>query len=73
VQCQVGLTCQAGVCSCPSGQTSCSGSCINTLSDKNNCGSCGHACAAASYCSGGKCCSKVPAGGMPPTYKTVCE
>src|SRR5215468_6431206 len=34
---------------CPSGTTRCAGTCVDTTSDGNNCGSCGHGC------SGGAC------------------
>jgi hypothetical protein len=40
---------------CPAGQMSCSGHCINTLTDFHNCGACGNACVIGQVCTGGKC------------------
>jgi endo-1,4-beta-D-glucanase Y len=40
---------------CNSGQTECSGSCINVQTDNQNCGSCGTTCASGSSCQAGKC------------------
>ena len=66
--CYVG-TCNKGMCSgsseggssespsvpdCDSGQTMCSGSCVYTSSDANNCGSCGNYCSSG-VCSHGSC------------------
>ncbi len=45
-------------CPCPSGQTCCNGTCINSQTDVNNCGACGHVCSfpdASAACSGGTC------------------
>lgn len=51
-------TCSNGVCGmggggCPTGQTSCSGLCVDTRSDRANCGMCGNTC------SGGFCLSSA--------------
>lgn len=43
--------------SCPSGQTNCSGSCTDTSSDSNNCGSCGNVCQSGASCVSGSCSS----------------
>lgn len=40
---------------CPSGQTNCRGSCTDTGSDANNCGSCGNACPSGYNCLEGSC------------------
>jgi len=40
---------------CPSGQSLCGGSCIDTTGDDRNCGGCGHACTGAQHCAGGSC------------------
>ncbi|KAK1832315.1 hypothetical protein QBC39DRAFT_349214 [Podospora conica] len=54
----------AGFCvpafSCPDDLTDCGGVCVNTVTDINNCGSCGHACPPSSryedwFCAGGEC------------------
>ena len=56
--CPDGQVCGSnGTCApaCPSGQTSCSGTCTNTDLDLDNCGSCGHECPNADPCVGGAC------------------
>ncbi len=40
---------------CSSGQTDCSGACVDTNSDAQNCGACGTACSADQTCSNGAC------------------
>lgn len=40
---------------CSSGQSCCSGTCTNTQTDVNNCGSCGNACASGESCCSGTC------------------
>ena len=40
---------------CPTGQTSCSGSCVTLTSDANNCGACGNVCDNSGTCNLGKC------------------
>lgn len=42
-------------CTCPSGQTNCSGTCVNTQNDANNCGGCGIVCPEGVGCSAGIC------------------
>jgi hypothetical protein len=46
-----------GTPSCPSGQTRCDGSCIDTQSNSQHCGTCGNACNTSEPCSEGKCLS----------------
>jgi len=41
--------------SCPPGQTSCAGTCVDTSTDPANCGSCGNACPQGATCEGGAC------------------
>jgi hypothetical protein len=41
--------------SCPTGQTLCSGTCLNLESDDNNCGTCGFACGPNNVCYLGVC------------------
>ena len=43
--------------SCSSGQTRCDGSCIDTQSNSQHCGTCGNVCNAGEPCSEGKCLS----------------
>ena len=43
---------------CPTGQSVCNGNiCINTLTDNNNCGTCGNACTLGTICQNGNCVS----------------
>ena len=50
-------TITAGKPSCPSGQTLCDGSCIDTQSNSQHCGACGHVCNTSEPCSEGTCLS----------------
>jgi hypothetical protein len=57
--CAPGQTCENGTCSgggcsggCPSGQTCCSGACVDTATDPNNCISCGNVCPQGFVCCG---------------------
>lgn len=52
----IGVTCQAGACSCPNAQTACGGVCVDTQNDTNNCGSCGTQCPLDATCQSGTCC-----------------
>ena len=40
---------------CSEGETQCGGECVDTFSDPNNCGSCGHQCSEGESCSEGYC------------------
>ncbi len=42
-------------CKCNSGFTKCGTVCVNTLTDRTNCGSCGNVCLAYNICSNGQC------------------
>jgi hypothetical protein len=53
---------------CPSGQTSCSGTCRNILTDTANCGSCSTTCPSGQTCQGGRC---VLAGTAAPVVSTT--
>jgi hypothetical protein len=66
------LSCSTSTCAaCGSGKTLCSGSCVTTSNDNNNCGSCGHACntAAGETCSSGTC---VCSNGALTDCSTIC-
>src|SRR5207249_3745493 len=39
--CAAGYACSNGKC-CPAGQTNCGGVCVDTRTDRNNCGACGN-------------------------------
>jgi expansin (peptidoglycan-binding protein) len=54
VTCGSGQTCSNGTCMCMTG-TLCSGSCIDTTADVNNCGGCGTKCDSGGSCVDGKC------------------
>ncbi len=41
--------------SCPVGQKPCNGVCVDTTSDRNNCGGCGNTCLSGQECSGSQC------------------
>jgi hypothetical protein len=53
--CMGGQVCEDGGCVCPIYQSFCSGQCIPTSNDANNCGGCGKACTGGTACSGGVC------------------
>ena len=50
--------------SCPGGQLSCNGACIDVSNDNANCGACGAACAGGTVCSGGKCGASCASGAI---------
>ena len=47
----------SGMCVCPTGKVDCDGTCRDTQTDANNCGTCGNVCAAGSVCNAGACCT----------------
>ncbi len=56
-----------GICGCKVGELRCGvapalGACINTLTDRTNCGACGVACTVGQVCSSGKCAAACAAG-----------
>ena len=51
-----------GVSACPTGTERCGGACVSTADAGQNCGKCGHACAAAEVCVAGACCASVCTG-----------
>jgi hypothetical protein len=53
--CSAHELCQAAVCVCQPGATSCSGYCVLLDVDPKNCGTCGHACDAGDVCEEGSC------------------
>jgi len=63
--CPVGLTCTAGVCVCPTGQTLCGRACVDPQADSAHCGGCGRACTGGQTCQTGAC--RCPAG------RTLCN
>lgn len=58
--------CVANQCQCTNGTTECSGVCVDTSSDGQNCGSCGHACSAPDHgtisCQASQCVSRCDSG-----------
>jgi hypothetical protein len=55
--CAGGMTCTAGVCACPTGQSVCGTACTNIQSDRLNCGMCNLACPSGQVCVAGMCSS----------------
>src|SRR5882672_7354840 len=54
--CDVNAYPHMGVCACQDGTpTVCSGTCVDTKVDPDNCGTCGHQCGATSACAAGVC------------------
>jgi hypothetical protein len=60
--------CNMGACGiiCPMGKTECSGACVDTKSDFDNCGMCNSPCNMGETCNGGICCAmgQTNCGGM---------
>jgi hypothetical protein len=56
---------------CPSNQTICGSTCVNTSNDLANCGSCGMTCAAGEVCSNGGC--ALTCGGGTTKCGTMCN
>ena len=55
-----GSTCNNDPCECRvAGKPLCGGACVDVTSDNNNCGTCGHACAAGQTCLNGSCAAIV--------------
>jgi hypothetical protein len=53
--CPSGQALSNGIC-CPIGQTACSGTCVDEMTDSNNCGSCGNKCDTTTHsCQSGSC------------------
>ena len=50
-------TCVAQKCGvqCNAGLATCSGACVDTASDRSNCGTCGHKCVGNHVCTSGVC------------------
>lgn len=53
--CGVGEQCVDGACVCAAGMSECGSGCVDTLTDGQNCGSCGSPCASGLVCSSGVC------------------
>ena len=53
--CTGGKNCIDATCQCPSGQTDCGGTCVDTKTNSSHCGSCNNKCTGGKSCSGGSC------------------
>jgi hypothetical protein len=53
--CGGGRICRGGACACPAGQERCGDACVDTATDRANCGACGVVCPAGETCGGGSC------------------
>jgi len=76
LKCTGGKTCQNGQCTCPSGQTDCSGTCKNLDTDPLNCGHCGTVCTGGKTCQNGQCTcptTVTPGGSCGCTYSIYCD
>ena len=58
--CTGGKICTDALCKCPSGQTDCGGTCVDTNTNANHCGGCNTKCTGGKSCSSGSC--KCPSG-----------
>jgi hypothetical protein len=69
--CPAGEVASGSLCCATATPNACGATCTNTNTDTNNCGTCGHVCAAGDTCSGGTC-EAPPAvpctGGAPGAY-----
>jgi hypothetical protein len=61
--CRPDQVCNGTTCACPSGETECSGTCVDTMTDEANCGGCGKACAENQTCQNGTCTSEPTCAG----------
>ncbi|MCC6337061.1 MAG: hypothetical protein IT380_24095 [Myxococcales bacterium] len=55
VVCPTGLSCSQGTCVCASGRLTCTGACVDPLTNEENCGGCGAPCGADTTCVQGAC------------------
>jgi stigma-specific protein Stig1 len=61
--CMASFAASAQPLSCPTGQSVCAGSCVNTFTDIGNCGGCGITCTVGQMCTAGQCMTtSCPAG-----------
>src|SRR6185503_13182653 len=63
----INQVCVSSACtsSCPGNLSACNNKCVDFQSDRNNCGSCGHVCAAGNGCVAGACVPAVVVGPPP--------
>jgi hypothetical protein len=71
--CMFPIVANAQARSCTAGQTFCSGNCVDTTTDINNCGGCRQKCQASQVCTNGTCVASAPpvnnhANGLGQTY-----
>jgi hypothetical protein len=72
LQCSPSEVCCAGICvnsgnnpckcepECPEELTCCNNSCMNLMTNTDNCGRCGNACTSPNFCQGGMCVHLIP-------------
>ena len=66
--CRSDQVCNDRMCTCPSGQTNCGGTCVDLQTNSNNCGGCGNVCPTNELCFAGQC-GGCPNGSPPPGFK----
>jgi hypothetical protein len=77
-ECSGGQQCSrpGGTCSCPTGQTLCGGTCVDTKSDPSNCGACGSQCnkdlPTESKCCAGACVQCADGADCVPGDQAIC-
>jgi hypothetical protein len=68
--CSGGAQCNGTICACPTGQTACGTTCVDTKSDAQSCGRCGHDCLGGT-CGDSKCTAYTVTPSQVPVYRVL--